>query len=586
MLVRRDPRNLMKQALPENVRVQWGIRVPLRDGTYLSATLYLPTNRKEPAPAIFAMTPYVADHLHERSVQFAACGYPCLAVDVRGRGNSQGTFHTLNETRDAYAQDGYDVVEWISEQPYCNGKVAMWGGSYLGYCQWATVRERPPHLATVVPVASPFQGVDVPLRNNVFPAYAVQWLMTVSGRASQSRIFADNSFWTQKFKQFFEAGLPFRQLDAFVGNPSALFQEDLSHPQRDAHWDRYSPSAEQYSQLTIPILTITGAYDGDQLGALEHYRRHMRNTSNEGRSRHYLIVGPWDHGGTGVPKAEFCGLKMGPASLVDMLELHRQWYAWVMQGGPKPEFLQKNVAYYVAIADKWRYADTLESITACSAPFYLHSDGNPVDIFKSGSLEAEPSTNGEPDHYVYDPRDVGLAELESTVDCMSLTDQRMVHAMTGKHLVYHSEPLSEDTEVSGFFKLSVWLSIDQPDTDLRATVYEVTLDGSVVRLTQDWMRARYRESLREAKLVTTEAPLRYEFKNCTFVSRQIKAGHRLRLVLGPINSIYWQKNYNAGGVVAEESMVDARPVTVRLFHDEAHPSALYVPFAAPEAPVI
>jgi putative CocE/NonD family hydrolase len=198
-------------------------------------------------------------------------------------------------------------------------------------------------------------------------------------------------------------------------------------------------------------------------------------------------------------------------------------------------------------------------------------------------LSRDPPTQGEPDHYVYDPRDVSLADLESTVDPEDCTDQRMVHAQLGKQLIYHTAPLEEDLEVSGFFKCSLWLAIDQPDTDIRISVYELSLDGASIRLTADWVRARYRTSLREEALIRTQEPLRYDFERFTFISRRLRAGHRLRLVIGPINSIYSQKNYNSGGVVSEESTKDARPVTVRLFHDPAHPSALDVPIGQPDS---
>jgi predicted acyl esterase len=96
------------------------------------------------------------------------------------------------------------------------------------------------------------------------------------------------------------------------------------------------------------------------------------------------------------------------------------------------------------------------------------------------------------------------------------------------------------------------------------------------------MRARYRESWRQQKLVTTKEPLKYDFDHFTFVSRRIAAGSRLRLVIQPVNSIWMQKNYNAAKQVSDETMADARPVTVTLVHDQAHPSALFVPFGQPE----
>jgi uncharacterized protein len=560
-----------------DVDVHFAVKIPLRDGIELVATVYLPAGQDASAPSIFVMTPYVRQRHHDRGMYFAARGFPFLTVDVRGRGDSGGEFGFAQD-----AADVFEVVEWLAEQPFCNGKVAMWGGSYSGHLQWSAIRKRSPHLATIVPVAAPFRGVDSPLRNNVFTPYTMQWLTLISGRASQDRLFLDQSFWSRRFRDWFEAGKPFCELDRFVGNPSPLFQEFLSHPHQDPYWDRFNPGDEQYSLVAIPVLTITGAYDADQPGALAHYRAHMRNASDAARATHFLVIGPWDHSGCGTPSARFGGIEVGPASLLDLQELHLQWYAWTMRGGPKPPFLKKNVAWYVTGAERWRYADSLEEITARHLPLFLASACNPVDVFHSGTLNAGPSDGGGPDQYRYDPADVTLADLESTVEPGSLTDQRLTHRAIGKQLVYHSAPFESDTQVSGFFSLVLWIAIDQPDTDFRAAVFEIDVSGGATCLSTDWLRARYRTSFRAEALVTSGEALRYEFQRFTFVSREIGKGHRLRLVIGPINSIYMQKNYNTGGDVARESVADARPVTVKVFRDGAHPSALYVPLGRQE----
>ena len=554
------------------VRAQWRQRIPLRDGIHLSAIQYLPDDQANPAPAIFTLTPYIAQTHHDQGIFFASYGYPFLAVDVRGRGDSEGVFKPIVHEAD----DGYDVAEWIARQPFCDGQVAMWGGSYMGYTQWATASRLPPSLATIVPVAAPYRGCDSPLRNNIFVPYSVQWLVMVAGRALQEKAFADQAFWSGRFRQWFESGLPFAQIDSFLGYPSTVFQEWLSHPECDGYWDGWNPAPEQLGKLTLPILTITGACDANQPGALMHHRQHLRHASPEGRQRHYLVIGPWDHAGTRVPKREFLGLKVGPASMVDLARLHIEWYAWTMKRGPKPEFLRKNVAYYVMGAEEWRYVDTLDQATAASVQFYLQSTRNPTDVFKSGTLSADRAAGG-PDEYVYDPKDVSHAGLESSLHPESRVDQHMTYAMIGRHLVYHSEPLAADMEITGFFELHAWLAIDQPDTDFRATVSEVAPDGTAMLLGQDSLRARYREDLREARLVRTKESLLYKFARFPFISRLVPKGARLRLVVGPINSIHSQRNYNSGGAVAQESMKDARVVTVRLFHDEARPSALTVP---------
>ena len=560
------------------IEFHWGVKIPMRDGVQLNATVYTPKEQHAPAPCIFTLTPYIAQSYHDRGVYFAAHGLPFLTIDVRGRGNSQGEFHPFIQE----ARDGYDIVEWLAQQPYCNGKVSMWGGSYAGYDQWATAKEFPPHLATIVPVASPYAGVDFPMQYNIFFPYDVQWLTFTGGRASQDRIFGDTEFWQSTYRRWFESGRPFKDFDVMLGNPSPIFQEWLAHPHPDAYWDTYNPTAEQYARLSIPILTITGSYDDDQPGALTHYREYMKNASPEARARHYLVIGPWDHAGTRTPKAEFGGLSFGEASLVDLPKLHLDWYGWTMQNGAKPAFLQKAVAYYVMGADRWRYSDTLEGVTSESRAYALDSAVNATDLFRSGTLEAGKPARGAPDQYVFDPRDVSIAAHQVEIDPEKrLVEQRLVNARRGQQFVYHTAPFERDTEISGTFKLSTWIAIDQPDTDFNVWVFEIAPDSSSIYLTGDVLRARYRESSREPKLITTKQPLRYDFNHFTFVSLMVKKGSRLRLVISPVHSMYAEKNYNAGGVVAGESVADARTVTVRLFHDKSHPSALYVPIGQP-----
>jgi putative CocE/NonD family hydrolase len=563
---------------PASVEFHWGQKIPLRDGVHLNATVYLPRNAKAPGPCVFTLTPYIAQTYHDRGMYFAEHGYPFLLVDARGRGNSEGAFRPMLQE----AHDGYDVVEWLARQPYCNGKVAMWGGSYAGYNQWMTASERPPHLATIVPVASPWAGVDFPVTRNIPNSYEVQWLTLVSGRASQEKMFGDDAFWTAQNIEWFRSGKPFRDLDSMIGNPSPVFQEWLDHPMVDAYWDSYNPTDAQLARIDLPILSITGLYDGDQGGAMEHYRRHMKAVSAAERERHFLVIGPWDHAGTRTPKDSVGGLKFGPASLVDLPQLHLDWYGWTMQGGPKPAFLKKHVAYYVTGKEAWRYADTLKGATASTRAFYLDSvAGHANDPFASGSLGASVGS-GEPDNYRYDPADLSNAAVETVSNVDTPLDQRGMLAPGMVELVYHTAGFVQDTEVTGFPRLTAWLSIDQPDTDFQVILFDIAPDGGSVLLSSDMMRARYRESARQAELVTDHGPLRYEFDQFGFVSRVIAKGHRLRLVIAPINSSRFEKHYNSGGVVADESAKDGRPVSVKLFHDAQHPSELFVPIGRDE----
>jgi len=566
------------------VDFQWGVKIPLRDGVKLNATLYKPQGQKDPLPCVFTLTPYIAQSYHDRGVYFAAHGYVYLTVDVRGRGNSEGEFMPLLQE----AKDGHDVVEWLAQQRYCNGKVAMWGGSYAGYDQWATAKEFPAHLVTIVPAASPFAGVDFPRDNNITYPYDVQWITFTSGHAGQEKIFGDDAFWVAKFKDLYLNHRAFKELDTLIGNPSPIFQTWIAHPVMDAYWDSYNPTGAQYAKIDLPILSITGQYDGDQPGAFMHYRQHMANASVQAKARHYLIVGPWDHAGTRTPKEDVAGLKFGKASLIDLNKLHREWYDWTMKSGGKPEFLKKRVAYYVlgSGAEEWRYADALEAVTRESRPLYLAShEGRANELFNSGTLGTAPPNDARPDTYVYDPLDTSSAAVDAMEMTNMLTDQRWVLQQSGKYLVYHTAPFDKELDIAGFPKLTAFIALDQPDTDFRATLFEVQPDGTSVALSSTALRARYRASLREESLVSKGKIERYEFDHFTFVARRLQAGSRLRLIASPVNTLYSEKNYNSGGVVADETAKDAHTVAATLYHDAEHPSALYLPIAAsvPEA---
>lgn len=561
----------LAQAPDTSVQVTWGVPIPMRDGVTLNATLYGPAKSTAALPVIFTLTPYISDTYHNRGMYFAQHGFRFAMIDVRGRGNSGGTKHLLSD-----AQDGYDIVEWLARQPWCNGKVAMWGGSYAGADQWITVKEHPPHLSTIVPAAAAYPGVDFPTYGNIFDSYDTQWLTLVSGVTPQDNLFGEGSYWIDRFRALYVNHLPFASLDSVVGNHEPEFHEWLAHPIPDAHWDSLTPTPEQYAAIHVPILTITGSYDGDQRGALEYYRHDMQYGAPDAIANHYLIIGPWDHAGTRTPRDEVGGLKFGPASLLDLPALHVAWYDWTMKGGPKPDFLKKRVAYYLPGkgAEVWKYADSLGGIGAQMETLYL--GGHSTDAFASGTLGAARGAGS--DKWVFDPMDTRPGvELEREEIDNTTTDQRYALNLYGAGVVYHTAPFPEATEVTGWLHLTLWLAMDVPDADLAINVYEIEPDGRSIALTDARMRARYRESMRQATLVSPGVVTKYDFHTFQWFSRMIGKGSRLRLVISSPNSIYTEKNYNAGGVVAQESGKDARTAHITLYHDAEHPSALEIP---------
>jgi putative CocE/NonD family hydrolase len=459
----------------------------------------------------------------------------------------------------------------------------MRGLSYMGWDQWVTAAQFPPHLKTIVPAASGFPGPYL-------EPSTVRWISLVSGTTRNQELFADSAFWIQKYRDLYLDHLPFKSLDTIAGVPTPYFHRWLEHPALDAYWEAMNPRVEEYRRIDLPILSITGYYDSAQTGAMRHYRMHMKYGSSEARAKHYLLIGPWQHHGTDEPVQEFAGWKFGKAILLDIHDLERQWFDWTLKDGEKPKFLRKPVTYYLAGAEEWKYADSLEKISNTKMTLYLSSsNGGANDLFHSGTLSTEAPGPELPDKYIYDPLDTRSAGLEHEGEPQAIkgqinfeipkfiTNQTYALNLFGNGLIYQSEPFSNETEITGYLRLVTWIALEVPDTDFEAIVSEILPDGTSIRLTQDWMRARYRESPRDAKLVKSGDINQYEFANFKFFSRLIAKGSRLRLVLRSPNSIFQEKNYNSGGIVADESGKDARTAHVTLYHDSQHLSYLELP---------
>jgi uncharacterized protein len=562
----------------KTVDVNWGVKIPMRDGVNLNATVYRPYHEPKPLPVIFTLTPYISDTYHERGMYFARNGYVFVAVDSRGRGNSDGEFVPfINEGR-----DGYDTVEWLARQPWSNGKIAMWGGSYSGYNQWTTAAQFPPHLATIVPAASAYPGKNVPMVNNIHDQYWIQYFLLVAGKTSNPNVSEDWTFWGENFRESFLNHLPFEDLDRLAGLSPPVFHQWLQHPALDSYWEQMVPSSDQYKNIRIPILTITGQYDRAQTGALAFYFEHMQHGNPASTAKHYLVIGPWNHAGTRTARRDFAGWTFGENSVVDLNKLNKEWYDWTLKGAVRPEFLKNRVAYYLTGAEEWKYTDSLSRTSPSQRALYLHPAGSGAT---AGPLNEQRPMADPPERYTYDPLDTQAARLENNKvnlgfwpgHFFSIVAPSVPPNVLGNGLVYETMPFADDVEISGFPKLTVWMALDTPDTDFQVVLYEVLPDGRSIILSVDRMRARYRDSLSRETLVNPGEIDAYEFGGFTFVARRVSKGSRLRIALISPNSIFSEKNYNAGGLVTHESGKDSRTVHVTLYHDADRPSRVDLP---------
>jgi uncharacterized protein len=546
------------------------VKVPLRDGVRLDATLYKPTPSPGPLPIILMLSPYPDSTMEPRGSYFASRGYIYAWVDVRGRGDSEGVFNPFAQE----AKDGYDVVEWLAKQPWSNGRVAMFGGSYPGGDQWMTASQHPPHLVSIAPVASVRPGMDMPLDNNIMLTEALQWLTLVSGHVVYGAVYTDD-IWQNVAKRLYLAKAPFNQMDRYAGSTTTVFQQWVQHPEFDDYWKKMALSREQVAGIALPVLAITGAHDGDQLGTLSFYTDHITATDPSTIDNYYLVIGPWNHFGTREPKQDFGGQHYGTASLLDLMRLHREWYDYTLKSGTKPAFLKKHVAYYVAGqgAECWKYADSLASVSTASQTLYIDVTGGAASIYHSGSLfpSAKGASGGS---FVSDPNDLSAAES---------TRSQPGADLHGNGLIFHSEPFSEDTEIDGSVDLRLWLLIDVPDTDLTYRLYLVAPDGLSRLLTYSILRARYRHSLDHAEPIRENQPEEYHFKAESWFAMRAQKGSQLRLIVKSLNDPDYEKNWNSMKPVADQSGADAHIGHIQLLQTQDHPSTLTLPLGDPSA---
>jgi putative CocE/NonD family hydrolase len=550
----------------ENVIIQ------ARDGVHLHARIWMPTELQAEAPAILTLTPYTSDDGQRFGQFYASHGYVYVNADVRGRGESEGEFWPLE--RDG--PDGADIVGWIIRQPWSDGQVGMRGGSYRGMTQWQTLKEHPEGLVTAVPTASVHPGWDYPSPSGIFLSYAARWLAFVEGKASQSNLFGDDDYWNGKYLEIYSEHRPFSELDDVTGLSPRVFERWIAHPWYDEFWQEMNPGQADYAAIDIPLLTITGYFDGDQPGAMKYYRDHMAHGSDTGKARHYLIIGPWNHGGTRIPQAEIGGLTFGENSVLDMEAVHLAWFDWTLRGGPRPDFLQDRVAYYVMGSEEWRFAPTLEGVSPGSRDWFLSSDGAVSDVFHSGTLSRSVPTSPGTDAFVYDP----LEEPASPAAVASATSSYAGSGLAfvpGPKAIYHSPPLEDSLTISGYPTLELYLELDVPDTDLLAGLYEVRRDGTTILLGQSELRARHRNGVDRSELVTPGTVEMYSFDRFYYLSRTLREGSRIRLVVSPLDSPERDKNYNSGGNTVEETGADARKATIRIHHGASYRSRLILP---------
>jgi uncharacterized protein len=535
--------------------VDENVLIKTPDGATLSAFVVRPRDESRKLPAALQFTIYAEPSAISKAIAAFNRGYVGVIGFTRGKWQSPDSVVP-------YEHDGADaraVVDWISRQPWSDGRVGMYGGSYNGFTQWAAAKRLHPALKTIVPYCPNDPGFGLPMTNNVFVAANYAWAFyATNNKQLDDATYSDAKRWQDLPWNWYRSGRPYREIDKVDGQPNPWLQRWLNHPAYDDYWQSMTVSGKEYAALDIPVLAIDGYYDDGQNNAVRRLQEHYRFRPE---AEHYLVIGPYDHRGSqaATKPPTLRGYGIDPVAHLDTLDLTFGWFDYIFKGANKPELLKDKINYQVMGANAWRHARSIEKMSTGVLKLYL--EGARDGAFHRLSRSKPPK----------------LGALTSIVD---FRDRTTVSANTypgeivtsdlglEQGLAFISEPFAKPVSVNGLFSATVQVRINKRDLDLAAVLYEVMPDGKYFHLSYTVQRASYAADMSERQLLTPNQIETIKLANTLLVSRQLSKGSRLLLVVDVNRGPFAQVNYGTGKDVSDESIADAEePLRVEWFND-------------------
>ena len=508
---------------------------PMRDGVKLAGNLYLPTGTG-PFPCVVQRTPYGKDAMFASPAgakKYTDGGYAYLVQDVRGKGRSEGFYQAF--INDAF--DGYDTVEWMAKQSWCNGKIGITGASAMGYTTMLAATMNPPHLKAAYAVVTP----------------STRLTGTYIGGAYKQK---DSGDWSRG------QGVPEETIAFTAGNYPA-----------SSYWDR-TEIAEQRKYIDIPTYQYGGWYDIFNEGNVRNFMYLQHEGAKGARGNQKLEMGPFGHGALSgdieYPNGGGIGNAQGGA------DSEMRWWEYWLKGVDNGIMNEPPVkAYMMASArkgavspkNKWMHFGDWPPAPA-TVNYYLHSDG-------SLSTKA-PGEKDAPKTYSFDPKNpvksIGGANLTFERGPM---DQRPI-GQRQDYLRFQTPVLDKDVVVAGEIFADLWASTDGPDTDFMVKLVDVYPDGYEAIVLDTALRTRYREGRMpdQIRMMTPGTPEKLTLDLWdTMIT--FEKGHRIAVHVTSSNNPRFDVNPNTG----ENAGPNAKPRVAKntIYMDAGRPSAIQLP---------
>ncbi len=535
--------------------IEDSVLIKTKEGATLSAIVVRQRSITTPQAAALFFTIYANyDSNLQEALRSAAHGYVGVVADARGKRLSPDPIVPYEKE----VNDVNEVIDWISKQPWSNGKVGMYGGSYSGFAQWAAAKNIHPALKTIVPYVAAIPGQGLPMENNVFINANYGWAFYVTNNK-----YLDNDTYNQQDRwrimqyKWYTSGAPYRSIDSIDGTPNKWLQRWLQHPGYDHYWQQMVPYKNDYARINIPVLTITGYYDDGQISALHYLKEHYKYNK---AADHYLIIGPYDHWG-----AQQGGVRVlrdyavDPVALINTREITYQWLDHIMKNAKRPELLKDKINYETMGANEWRHVPSLNVLHSEMRTMYLTS------IREGGyyKLSFKKPVKRDALH-----QQVDLAERNTASNDYYPYPIIKKELTDTSALFFISEPFEEPFSINGTFSGVLKASINKKDMDIGVVLYEVLPDGSYFSLSYYLGRASYAKDMSKRKILIPGKIETIPFERTRMVSKQINRGSRLLVVLNINKNPFAQINYGTGKDVSDENMADAEePLKIKWYND-------------------
>jgi len=560
------------------LKIIQNLQCPVRDAVMLCCTVYRPDDNV-PYPAILMRTPYLREKfadewLYSGYRELALSGYNVVIQDVRGAGDSQGVLlsNTGNEV-----QDGYDTVEWVGSQEWCDGNVGTYGLSYFGLTQMAAAEGRPHHLKCMCPFQNSALHPLSVTKPMTLGNFHLMWLYgrvldrldrgTLS-EAEKTEIRENIAYYKEHWDEVMFR-LPIRDTQAArIPNVPLLmdFIDLVDGFEEDTYWQQ-AHRPIHLSNINVPMFHLTGWFDGARDDTFDNYAEIMQNGDAKVKETSRLVIGPWLHGGmldAQIDGVDFGAENSGKGYGVD--KMMAEWFDLYLKGistrGYPP------VSLFVLGENKWRSEQEWPLARTEYRKLYLQSGTDKA----SGLLVEDVPAQDEPQHYVYDPDAPQPSSFKDDSGRTIFADPAALECREDV-LVYRSSPLEADMEVTGCVKLALFAATTAVDTDFFCRLSDTAPDESSFPLLRGIVRARFRNG-RTPELVEPEKVYEYtiELGNISNLFRQ---GHRLRIDLSSSSYPEHNRNLNTGERTGWGKYAKTAKQTI--FHDSSCPSHLILP---------